>query len=235
MKKRLQTVLSHAGVASRRHAEDIIAAGSVKVNGQVVTERGLKVDPDKDNILVYDRPLPKEEKKYYFLLNKPEGFISTVTDTHGRRKITDLFKDVDARVYPVGRLDKDTTGVIIMTNDGLLAQRLSHPRFEIDKEYSVTIRGDVTDSDIFKLERGVKIEGKLTAPCKISKVTPGRYKIVLHEGRKRQVRLMFEIVGSKVVRLERTKYAGLTLKGLKAGEFRALTKKEIERLERIGL
>lgn len=238
MEKRLQTVLSHAGISSRRHAEEIIAEGNVKVNGRVVTEKGIKVDPDKDIILVYDRPIPAEEKKYYFLLNKPEGFISTVQDTHGRRKITDLFKHISARLYPIGRLDKDTTGLIIITNDGSLTQKLSHPSFEIEKEYNVTVEGSLKTRELKKLEEGVEVEGKITSPCKVSIIGPyGKagmvYRVILHEGRKRQIKQMFEAVGYKVTGLERTKYAGLTIKGVKRGESRPLKKEEIERLKKL--
>ena len=134
MSKRLQTVLAHAGVASRRHAAELIESGSVKVNGKTVTEKGYRVDPDVHEILVDGRPIRKEEKKVYFLFHKPRDVISTVSDTHGRKKVTDFFKHVKARLYPVGRLDKDTTGLLLITNDGQVTHKLAHPSFEIDKE-----------------------------------------------------------------------------------------------------
>lgn len=239
MEKRLQTILSHAGVASRRHAGKIIEDGKVSVNGRVVTEKGFRVDPEKDAVTVSGDPIGKEEKKYYFLFNKPEGVISTAIDTHDRKKVVDFFKKVDARLYPVGRLDKNTTGLMIITNDGSFAQKLSHPSFEVEKEYSVTITGNLTQKSIRKIMSGIRVEGKVTSPCKVERLesSPGgdsSYKVILHEGRKRQIRKMFKAVGFNVGRLERTKYAGLTLKGLKRGEARPLTEKEVDKLKGLG-
>ncbi len=204
------------------------------MDGRPVLEKGLKLDPAKHKILVDSRPLPKKGKKYYFLLNKPIGVISTAKDTHNRRKVTDFLKHVKARLYPVGRLDKDTTGVIIITNDGKLTHRLTHPRFEVEKEYTVKIEGGISQRGISELERGVDIDGKATSPCKIrfmrkdGKDTILRIKI--HEGRKRQVRRMFEAKGKRVIELDRVKYAGLTLGRLKRGEYRELLKTEVEKL-----
>ncbi|RKY43161.1 MAG: pseudouridine synthase [Candidatus Makaraimicrobium thalassicum] len=232
--KRLQSILAHAGVASRRHAAEFIANGRVKVDGRSVTEKGLRIDPAKHEILVDGRALPKEEKKYYFLFNKPGNVISTVRDTHGRKKVTDYFKEINARLYPVGRLDKDTTGALIMTNDGKLAHRLAHPGFEIEKEYRVTVSRCVSRDDIRKIGKGIEVEGKITAPCEIKLVKKDLkaavYRVKLHEGRKRQVRRMFEAAGAVVTGLKRSRYAGLTLRGLKQGEFRPLTEKEVARL-----
>ncbi|MGB2601181.1 MAG: pseudouridine synthase, partial [Candidatus Omnitrophota bacterium] len=155
MKKRLQNVLAHAGIASRRRAAQLIENGKVKVDGKVVTEKGHRIDPEEHKILIDGRPLPKEEKKYYFLFNKPENVISTVSDTHDRKKVTDYFKKIKARLYPVGRLDKDTTGLLVVTNDGTLTHRLAHPSFEIEKEYRVTITGYLSQKDSKRLERGI--------------------------------------------------------------------------------
>jgi len=208
------------------------------VNGLPVTDKGFRLDPAKHEILVSGRPLSGEEKKYHFLFYKPKGVISTVSDTHGRKKVTDFFRDINARLYPVGRLDKDTTGILIVTNDGKLTHRLAHPSFETEKEYAVTVEPFITGSDIRKIERGIRIDGKLTSPCRVKlerkSGKAGVYRIKLHEGRKRQVRRMFEACGARVVQLKRTGYAGLTLKGLKEGEFRELTRKEIERLRELG-
>lgn len=235
MEKRLQTILAHAGVASRRRAAELIEKGKVKVNGRVVTERGFRVDPAKCKILIEEKPIPLEEEKRYFLLNKPQGFISTTKDTHERRKITDLFKGVNARLYPVGRLDKDTTGLLVVTNDGDLAHRLAHPSFEIEKEYEALVTPPVGEDEIQRLEKGIELDGKLTSSCKIEqvKLMPKRAlcRVKLHEGRKRQIKRMFEAVGAKVISLKRTKYAGLTLGRLKEGEFRALTPSEVKRLK----
>ncbi len=229
-------MLAHAGVASRRRAAELIESGMVTVDGRPVIEKGFRLDPDRHEILVNGRPLPKEEKKYYFLFNKPKNVISTVTDTHGRKKVVDYFKGISARLYPVGRLDKDTTGILIITNDGKFAHALAHPGFEIEKEYTVTVEPPVPAKETRKLERGVEIEGKVTAPCEIKpgKKTPkgAIYRVKLHEGRKRQIRLMFEAAGAKVVALKRTRYAGLTLRGLKEGEYRELSEKELERIWR---
>ena len=237
MEKRLQTILARAGVASRRHAAELIEAGKVSVDGVSVTEKGMRIDPAKHKITVDGKLLAGEEEKHYYLLNKPAGYICTVTDTHGRRKITDLFTRVNARLYPVGRLDKDTTGVIIVTNDGDFAYGLSHPSFEVDKEYIVTVAGDVTSHEIIKMRKGVNIEGGVTAPCEVHEVRKTKsntiLRIVIHEGRKRQIKQMLEAVGFEVVGLDRVRYAGLTSGKLKNGEFRKLTEKEIKKLKRI--
>lgn len=234
MEERLQNILARAGVASRRRSGDLIESGSVEVDGSVVTAKGCKLDPDNHNIVVDGKPLPKEEKKYYFLFHKPKDVISTVSDTHARKMVTDYFKKVDARLYPVGRLDKDTTGILIITNDGPLANRLSHPKYEVEKEYLVTVEGALSESDCKRLELGIILEGKKTAPCEISSVRrKGKYtvlKVILHEGRKRQIRRMFEYIGNEVTDLKRTRYAGLTLGGLQVGEYRELSPEEIEAL-----
>ena len=154
MKKRLQTILSHAGAASRRSAVELIESGVVKVDGRKVTERGFRADPEEQEISVNGRKL-SAEKKYYFIFNKPKNVISTAKDTHERRKVTDYFEGVKARLYPVGRLDRDTTGLLVVTNDGELAYRLMHPKFEIEKEYLVTIKPCVDNADIKKIEKGI--------------------------------------------------------------------------------
>jgi 23S rRNA pseudouridine2605 synthase len=235
MKKRLQTVLAHAGAASRRKAAELIKNGKVKIDGRVSTEIGLRIDPGEHRITVNGRLISREEKKHYFMFNKPKNVISTVTDTHDRRKVTDFFRHVNARLYPVGRLDKDTTGVLIVTNDGELAHKLAHPSFEIDKEYEVKIKGVLARQDLIGLERGIRLDGRKTAPCRIrpvKKTSEGTtYRIELHEGRKRQIRRMFGSVGAKVIELKRVKYAGLTAGKLKEGQYRELSKREVERLK----
>lgn len=238
MENRLQNILALAGVASRRASGALIEKGLVEVDGKVVKEKGARLDPARHRITVEGQDLGAKEKKYYFLLNKPTGVISTVIDTHGRKKITDFFKDIDARLYPVGRLDKDTTGVIILTNDGDLAHRLSHPKFGAEKEYLVVSSIKLDIKAIRKISSGgIVMDGKKTAPCHISQaVDPyGRnvYKVKLHEGKKRQVRVMFAEVGAEVVELERVRYAGLSVEGLKRGERRELTVKEIENLKKL--
>ena len=237
MENRLQNILALSGVASRRASGDLIGKGFVAVDGRVVREKGARFDPAIHKITVRGKVLGAKERKYYFLLNKPPGVISTVIDTHGRRKIIDFFADVKARLYPVGRLDKDTTGAIVLTNDGDLAHRLSHPRFGAEKEYLVVASVRLTPGAIRKISSGIKIEGKKTAPCSVEEVKDphGRieYRVKLHEGKKRQVRLMFASVGAEIVELDRVRYAGLSTEGLTRGERRELTAKEVERLKEL--
>ena len=235
MNARLQTVLSHAGVASRRHAVELIEAGRVKVDGVVVTEKGARVDPDVQKILVDGRGLPKGIGKLYFLFNKPKGVITTASDTHDRRKIVDYFRKVGARLFPIGRLDKDTTGLIILTNDGDLAHKLAHPSFEVEKEYEALVGGWVKEGNISRLERGVMLEEGLTAPCRIKILGRNergvRVSVRIHEGKKRQVRRMFEQTGARVLELKRVRYAGLRIGDLKEGDFRRLSAREVADLK----
>ena len=234
--KRLQSILAHAGVASRREAAKIIESGRVKVDGRVVSERGFRVDALEHSIEVDGKAINQEKKRYY-LLNKPAGWLSTAKDTHGRRKIVDIFNKVDERVYPVGRLDKDTTGVIIVTNDGDLSHKLSHPSFEIEKVYIARVKSLLSEKEIASLEKGIEIEGQMTSPCRITlrkEFSSGvEYKVRIHEGRKRQVRQMFLYFGEKVTALKRVKYAFLTAKGLKEGEYRSLTGEEVGKLYKL--
>ncbi|MCK5450462.1 MAG: rRNA pseudouridine synthase [Candidatus Omnitrophica bacterium] len=230
MKKRLQTVLAHAGIDSRRGVVKLIESGKVKIDGIIVKEKGFRVDPDEQNIQVNGREILKEQK-YYFIFNKPKNVISTVKDTHDRKKVTDFFSDINARLYPVGRLDRDTTGLLIVTNDGELAHGLMHPKFEIEKEYVATVKPCVDKKDIKKLEKGVELDNKKTAACIIRleerDLESAVYRIILHEGKNRHIRRMFEEVNVKVIKLKRVKYAGLDIKGVRSGESRPLTKEEV--------
>jgi 23S rRNA pseudouridine2605 synthase len=232
MEKRLQTILAHAGAASRRSAASLIEKGKVKVDGRVVREKGLKLDPSLHEISLNGVSLKSEEEKMYFLLNKPGGVISTAKDTHGRKKITDMFRGVKERLYPVGRLDKDTTGLIILTNDGDLAHGLSHPSFEIEKEYIARTEYPLEEKALKMIASGVEIDGKKTSPCGIERLGKLVYRISLHEGRKRQIRRMFDLAGSRVVELERTGYAGLSIGRIKRGEYRRLTRSEVKSLKK---
>ncbi len=238
MEKRLQSILSQAGVVSRRKAALLIESGKVKVDGRIVKEKGFRVDADKAVITVNNKSL-SSEKKYYFLLYKPKNVVSTALDTHKRKTVTDFFKHVDARLYPIGRLDKDTTGLIILTNDGELTHKLSHPSFEVDKEYIAIIKGRPEKEALDRLENGVMLEGKKTSPCVIKVLREGdnnsSLKVILHEGRKRQIREMFKIAGSEVLDLKRVKYAGFKIGKLREGESRELTEKEIDRLKNYEL
>ncbi|WP_038084920.1 pseudouridine synthase [Tumebacillus flagellatus] len=232
MEERLQKVLAQAGVASRRKCEEIITAGQVKVNGTVITELGTKVDPERDRIEVDGQPI-SFENKVYILLNKPKGVVTTAFDPQGRKTVIDLI-DVQERIYPVGRLDLDTAGLLILTNDGTLANGLMHPSREIDKTYRAWVRGNVKSDSLKALTNGVELEDGLTAPAKVRLLEKGEdeslLEIIIHEGRNRQVRRMCEAVGHPVKSLMRTQLAFLKLGRMRYGEYRELTPPEVERL-----
>ncbi len=234
--ERLQKVIAQSGVASRRKAEQLILEGKVTVNNKVVTELGVKVS-DKDTILVDGVQIENEEKVYY-IINKPSGCISAVSDDADRKVVVDFLRDkgVKERIFPVGRLDYDTTGALILTNDGELANLLMHPKNEIDKVYLVRCEGIVNSSDLMKLRSGIKLENYKTAKAKaellsIDKVNnSSQVRITIHEGRYHQVKLMFEAIGHPVKKLRREKYAFLDVNGLKPGEFRRLKIHEVKQL-----
>ncbi|QDS34549.1 pseudouridine synthase [Brevibacillus brevis] len=234
--ERLQKVLAHAGVASRRHCEELIAQGKVQVNGQVVREKGIKVDPLKDKIVVNGQQV-KLEQHVYLLLYKPTGVITSVTDPRGRRVVIDLLKGIKERVYPVGRLDYDTSGLLLLTNDGELANRLAHPSYEIDKVYRAWVKGIPSQDEVRKLATGIRLEDGMTSPgqSKLLKTESSSQRalveLTIHEGRNRQVRRMCEAIGHPVLTLERIRLGFLTLDGLKPGEFRKLTQEEVESLK----
>lgn len=233
--ERLQKVIAQAGVASRRNAERLISEGKVKVNGQVVTELGTKVSP-ADKIEVNGIPLVEEEKKY-FLFYKPRGVISAVKDDKNRKVVTDFFPHVQERVYPVGRLDYDTSGLLLLSNDGEFTQLLTHPRHEINKTYVAKVKGIPLRESLKKLERGIVLEDGKTAPAKVKLQSADKNKnsaiveITIHEGKNRQVRRMFEAIGHPVLKLKREKLAFLDLHGLNAGGYRELTPHEVKRLK----
>lgn len=233
--ERLQKVIAYAGVASRRKAEQLIVEGKVKVNGKVVRELGTKVS-NSDTIEVEGVKLEKEDK-VYFLLYKPKGYISAVTDDKGRKTVVDIFKKrVPERIFPVGRLDYDTTGLLLLTNDGEFSYQLTHPKFKIDKTYIARVKGVPTIEGLKKLQRGIKLEDGKTAPAKVSmtsfdeKAGKAICEITIHEGKNRQVRRMFEAIGTPVVKLKRERFAFLDLGSLKPGEYRELTKHEVKLL-----
>lgn len=234
MRQRLQKVIAQAGAASRREAERLIEAGRVTVNGQVA-EIGQSADPDVDSILIDDRPLPKAQKKIYMLLNKPVGYVTTARDPEGRPTVLDLLPQDGERVFPVGRLDLTTEGLLLLTNDGDLSYRLTHPRHEIEKTYLVRVRGLVSREGCDKLQKGIRLEDGWTAPAKVSALRhTGRntwFELTLHEGRNRQVRRMCEAIGHSVIRLKRIGFAFLDLQGLAAGQCRPLTDDEVRRLK----
>jgi pseudouridine synthase len=232
MKIRLQKILAMAGIASRRTAEKLIAEGKVSVDGKVVTEMGSKVDPQEQRILFEGKPLTFEEKKIFLLLNKPKGYVTTLDDPQGRPIVTSLLTGIRERVFPVGRLDLDTEGALLLTNDGELANRIIHPRNEVKKTYQAKVSGLPTPEKLLQLEKGIMLEGKKTAPARIriieNKPTTTLIEITIHEGRKRQVRLMFKAVGHHVLELKRTAYGNLTLGTLPTGKYRVLTEKDIQ-------
>lgn len=238
MEERLQKILSRAGITSRRGAEEMIIAGRVAVNGVTVTELGAKADPDRDHITLDGRKVAAAVAGVYLLLYKPAGYMTTLKDPEGRPLVTDLLKDVRERVYPVGRLDYNTEGLLLLTNDGAWANALAHPRHEVDKGYHVRVRGKVAEEQLRRLAAGVDLEDGRTAPAAVSLVKESDsntwISITIHEGRYRQVRRMCEAVGLSVVRLKRVSYAFLDLKGLKPGEFRTLSLSEVEGLRRGG-
>ena len=234
MEERLQKILSSAGVASRRAAEEMIRAGRVAVDGVVVTELGSKYEAMRHVITVDGKRVQEHEKRYYILLNKPRGYLSTVRDDRGRKTVLDLLPDFPVRLYPVGRLDADTEGLLLITNDGTLTQGLLHPRYEIDKVYHAEVMGEVTAEGLEQLRRGVLLEDGRTAPARLRvlRAEDGRTVVetIIHEGRNRQVRRMFAAIGCRVMTLRRVRFAQLTLRGLACGAYRHLTAEEIQKL-----
>ncbi|WP_286886113.1 pseudouridine synthase, partial [Aneurinibacillus sp. UBA3580] len=233
--ERLQKIMAQAGVASRRKCEEFILAGRVKVNGIVVRELGFKADPLNDEIEV-DGKIIARERPVYFLLNKPIGYITSVTDPQGRKTVLDLMNRVQERIYPVGRLDYDTSGLLLLTNDGEFANHIMHPRHELDKVYEAVVKGRMEERALARLRQGVMLEDGMTAPAEAVRL---RYQekegtsviqLTIHEGRNRQVRRMCEAVGHPVVKLKRIRLAFLTLDGVPEGKYRPLTGEEVARL-----
>ena len=234
MEERLQKVLAQAGVASRREAEEYITAGRVKVNGKVVKELGTKVGPDAF-IMVDGHPIHRE-RKTYLLFYKPRGVVTTMKDPEGRKSIADFVKDIPQRVYPVGRLDYNTEGLLLLTNDGELAQAMTHPSHEVNKTYEVTVPGIVPQEKLDLLRVGVKLEDGMTAPAIVDLMgydyekNLTRFTVIIHEGRNRQVRRMCDYIGFPVRYLRRVQMGTLTLDGLRKGDCRELFNEEIEEL-----
>lgn len=235
---RLNKFLATAGVASRREADRMIQAGRVRVNGRAVTELGTKVDDGRDRVEADGRPVKHEARSIYILLHKPEGYVTTLKDPEGRPTVRDLLAGLQTRVFPVGRLDVSSSGLLLLTNDGELAYRLLHPRFEVQKTYVAVVLGEPDDAALDALRRGVFVEGKKTSPARVQMIRRAGGKSVveldIHEGRKREVRKMLEAVGYPVVELTRTRFAGLTLKGLGPGKWRELRPDELRGLRRLA-
>ncbi len=232
-KVRLQKYLSECGIASRRKSEDLILAGKVKVNGRPASI-GDKIDPKHDTVVVAGKKVIKSKKNTYIMLHKPRGFITTLSDEMGRKCVAQLIEDVDTRVYPVGRLDRDSEGLLLLTDDGEFANALTHPTRHVPKTYRVTVRPTITDEQITALTTGIEIDGRMTMPSEVRVLEKkeGRVvlEIIIYEGRNRQIRKMCDALGLEVARLKRTQIGSVKLGMLKQGDWRDLTDDEVHRL-----
>jgi len=236
MQIRLNKFLAQAGVASRREVDKMIAEGRIKVNGQVIQMLGYKIDDEKDKVEVEGKRVEREERMIYLMINKPPGYLVTFKDHFQRPTIQKLLPPLKRRVFPVGRLDYDSSGLLLLMNDGELAYRLAHPRFRVPKAYLVEVKGDPDPSKLSRLEKGIYLDGKKTAPAKIDRLvgSPKKrlIKIEIYEGRKREVKRMFRAIGHRVLQLKRVSFGGLRLGRLKTGGWRFLTRKEIDTLKK---
>lgn len=229
MEERLQKILSAHGICSRRGAEALLAAGRITINGRPAAV-GDKADPERDDIRVDGKPLRSPQRRTYLLLNKPRGYVTTLSDEKGRKTVADLVKDCGARVWPVGRLDLDSEGLLVLTDDGALTQRLLHPSHEVEKEYLVWVRGDIAAA-LPVLRGPMELDGVPLSPARVEPAGEGRLSVTIHEGRNRQVRRMCAQAGLQVTRLRRVREGALTLGGLKPGRWRPLTMEELALLE----
>ncbi len=234
MKERLQKILAQAGVASRRTAEEHIRAGRVAVDGKIVTEMGLQIDPAHHRITFDGKPLTREAQQVYILLNNPAGYVTTMSDPKGRPLVTSLLRGIEERVFPVGRLDLDTEGALLLTNDGELANRIIHPKYEVNKTYVALVKGRPDRRQLRQLEEGIVLDGHKTWPAKVRVVKEEEkstaIEIVIHEGKKRQVRKMFAAIGHPVLHLQRTAYGKLRLGALPLGSYRYLNQKDLAQI-----
>lgn len=231
---RLQKYLAQCGIASRRKAEELIAAGQIAIDGQVITEMGVLVTPGLQTITCQGKTVEAREQFVYYLLNKPKGYVTTLADPQGRPVVTALVKDVGARLFPVGRLDLDTEGALLLTNDGRLAQKVQHPSHETNKTYEALVRGTPVREKLVLLEKGFLLEGKMTSPAKV-RILNRRgsnclVEITIHEGRKRQVKKMFSHIGHPVLHLKRTAYGKLSLGNLPIGRYRQLNSADLKKI-----
>ena len=234
---RLQKLIASTGLSSRRKAEMLIASGRVSVNGKVVTELGTKVDPERDHVKVDGKHLTSAQPFVYLMLNKPKNVMSTLDDPGGRDTVKDFLHGVSVRVFPVGRLDFDSEGLMLLTNNGELAQALLHPRYHVPKTYLIKVKGVLTDAEIGQLQRGVKLEDGMTSPAMVKKIKRAEanswLEITIREGRKHQVKRMLESVGHLVIKLMRVRMGPLALGHLEPGEFRFLTDREANALREL--
>ncbi len=231
---RLQKFIAECGIASRRSAEKIIESGRVYVNGELVDYMGCVIDPDRDVVEIDGKVIEPENKKYYIVLNKPKNYVTTVSDDLGRPTVMQLVSDINARIYPVGRLDFDTTGLLIMTNDGEFANILTHPRHTVNKTYIARVDKPLDEGQLERLRSGIDLDGSLTAPAKAENIKRPQkgfeVKITIHEGKNRQVRRMLDAVGANVMSLKRISVGSLTLGNLPEGKWRKLSDAEINKL-----
>ena len=231
---RLQKFIAECGIASRRNAEKIIESGRVRVNGELVDFMGCVIDPERDVVEIDGRVIKTETKKHYIMLHKPKNYVTTVSDDLGRPTVMELVRDISARIYPVGRLDFDTTGLLIMTNDGDFANILTHPRHDVNKTYIARIDRPLSEEELERLQRGIDLDGIKTAPAKAENIKRPQkgyeVKITIHEGRNRQVRRMLDAVGVNVMSLKRISVGSLTLGNLPEGKWRRLSDAEINKL-----
>jgi len=231
---RLQKFIAECGIASRRSAEKIIESGRVYVNGEIVDYMGCVIDPDNDVVEIDGKVISQERKKYYIALNKPKNYVTTVSDDLGRPTVMQLVSDIKARIYPVGRLDFDTTGLLIMTNDGDFANILTHPKHIVDKTYIARVDKPLDEEQLERLRRGIDLDGTLTAPAKAENIKRPQkgfeVKITIHEGKNRQVRRMLDAVGANVMSLKRISVGSLTLGNIPEGKWRKLSEAEINKL-----
>jgi 23S rRNA pseudouridine2605 synthase len=233
---RLNKYLASSGVASRRKADVMIQAGEVRINGKIVTDLGVKINPSRDKIFVNGKQVVLLDESVYIVFNKPKDCISTASDERGRTTVMDYIR-IKERVYPIGRLDRNTTGVLLLTNDGEFANRLMHPKFEVKKAYKVTLDKPLTRDDAQKLTSGVRLSDGMTKPAEVYFVPQGKNKIIgiiIHEGRNRQVHRMFEALGCEIHKLDRIAYGDITYEGLPRGRWRYLTKGEVSKLKEIA-
>lgn len=236
MEERLQKYMASCGVASRRKCEELILDGKVKINGEIVKELGVKVDPNKDKVEYNGIILSKEERKVYIMLNKPEGYISSVKDEKNRKTVLDIVK-VNERIYPIGRLDYDSSGLLLMTNDGEAYNKIIHPREEIIKKYIVVVRGEISEKDKKAFENGIDIGGYVTAPAYIQVISfengISTIEIGIHEGKNRQIRKMCVALNHEVLSLKRIAIGDIRLGYLKRGEWRELKRNELEYIKNL--
>ncbi|MBI9075210.1 MAG: rRNA pseudouridine synthase [Desulfatibacillum sp.] len=223
---RLQKYLAHAGVCSRRHAEELITKGKVVVNGETVTQMGVKIDPETDEVSVRGKKVEPEDNRTYIMLNKPAGYVTTCHQP-GRKIVLDLI-DLPQRLYPIGRLDNSSTGLLLLTDDGRLHHHLSHPSFDHEKEYQVEVAWDIPDAALESMRQGMVLEGRKTRPARVTRTGPRSFTMVLKEGRNRQIRKMVELAKNRVHRLHRIRMSQIRLDNLAPGKWRRLNEKEIQ-------